>query len=800
MRNETIIIPSLEPGQKLIKLIQGLKEFGFYRITIVDDGSSSDYKKIFETAGLEGARVLTHIKNLGKGEAIKTAIKDHLDTYGSGYGVITVDADGQHLPSDVAKISNAMNENPDALILGTRDFSSKNVPKRSLMGNRITSLFFKISTGITCDDTQTGLRGIPSQLLNMALETEGTRYEYEMNFLREAVKTEKLVNIPIQTIYEDGNSGSHFRTVRDSLRVYGRPLRFLVASLTSAVIDFLFFYILTNTLGFTYAGIILTATVIARIISGSVNFTLNKFWCFRSKDRTSKEALKYFILFIVQMCMSAVLVYLVSLMITPIIAKIIVDTTLFIVSYILQRDIVFNNKPTVRRINIMKRKKPVWAVSFGILLTGYTAFTLLDAFVIPHDTVKLSEVETEDTSTFGNSDSGDSLSGSSDSGDSVSNSSDNSDTGGFIIADENGNEDENNSANRSKRNRNNNDDISSSGNRPDRGPGRGAGKIPKDGGHRHGRPGDISNVEAAENKEKQSESSTSDKNSSNSNSSEKNNSELNSSDNSSSDNSSSDNSSSDNNSSDQNSSESLSNDMTYESDNVSISITKKYVDNTYVYIADVQLKDGGSLKSAVADNTLGRNITAKTSEIASDANAILAINGDYYGFRDTGYVMRNGYLYRDTVSESDAEDLVVYSDGTMEIIKEGDISASELKDKGAVQIYSFGPGLIEDGKISVSENEDVEKSMNSNPRTAIGYYSPTHYCFVVSDGRTSESKGLSLYQLAEIMDELGVEQAYNLDGGGSTTMYFNGEVINNPTTNGNKISERNVSDIIYIGK
>ena len=249
-----------------------------------------------------------------------------------------------------------------------------------------------------------------------------------------------------------------------------------------------------------------------------------------------------------------------------------------------------------------------------------------------------------------------------------------------------------------------------------------------------------------------------------------------------------------------NSDKTTTDDMTYSSDKATIKIIKKYVNNTYVYIADVQLKDTTAFKSAVAENTLGRNITAKTSEIASDANAILAINGDFYGFRDSGYVMRNGYLYRSESAGDDCEDLVVYSDGKMEIIKEGDISAEELEKKGAVQIYSFGPGLIKDGEIAISEDTEVDQSMRSNPRTAIGYYSDTHYCFVVSDGRTDESEGLSLYQLAELMKDLGVSSAYNLDGGGSSTMYFNGEVINNPTTNGNKISERKVSDIICITK
>jgi exopolysaccharide biosynthesis protein len=237
----------------------------------------------------------------------------------------------------------------------------------------------------------------------------------------------------------------------------------------------------------------------------------------------------------------------------------------------------------------------------------------------------------------------------------------------------------------------------------------------------------------------------------------------------------------------------------YTSDGLTITITEKTIDNTEVYIADIQTDDPSVLLSGLANDTFGRNVTATTSSIAESCNAILAINGDFYGFRSTGYVMRNGYLYRTTASDdSDQEDLVVYEDGTMDIVKESDVTAQELADNGATQIYSFGPGLVEEGEITVSDNEEVGQSMSSNPRTAIGMISKGHYVMVVSDGRTSESQGLSLKELAEVMQDLGCTEAYNLDGGGSSTMYFNGKVINKPTTNGNKISERKVSDIIYI--
>ena len=241
-------------------------------------------------------------------------------------------------------------------------------------------------------------------------------------------------------------------------------------------------------------------------------------------------------------------------------------------------------------------------------------------------------------------------------------------------------------------------------------------------------------------------------------------------------------------------------DSSYTAYGISITITEKTLADTQVYIADIYLDDPSVLLSGLADGSFGRNISDKTSSIAQEVGAILAINGDYYGFRDSGYVMRNGYLYRSTAASSSQEDLVIYEDGTFDIIDESDVTAEELQAAGAVQIYSFGPGLVEDSELSVTESQEVSQSMTSNPRTAIGMIEKGHYVMVVSDGRTSESEGLTLYQLARVMQDLGCSEAYNLDGGGSTTMYFNGQVINNPTTTGRSIKERSVSDIIYIAE
>lgn len=244
--------------------------------------------------------------------------------------------------------------------------------------------------------------------------------------------------------------------------------------------------------------------------------------------------------------------------------------------------------------------------------------------------------------------------------------------------------------------------------------------------------------------------------------------------------------------------EAVSTGTTYSDDNIQITLTEYRENDTTVYVADVVLSSPEYLQTAFAQSSYGRNVTEKTSEMAQDAGAILAINGDYYGAQKKGYVIRDGVLYRDT-AKTDQQDLVIYEDGTMKIISEDEVTAEELLEEGTKEVLSFGPELITDGEIAVTESDEVGKAMASNPRTAIGMIDDLHYVFVVSDGRTEESEGLSLLELAQFMDSLGVKTAYNLDGGGSSTMYFNGEVINQPTTNGKSIQERSVSDIVYIG-
>ena len=238
----------------------------------------------------------------------------------------------------------------------------------------------------------------------------------------------------------------------------------------------------------------------------------------------------------------------------------------------------------------------------------------------------------------------------------------------------------------------------------------------------------------------------------------------------------------------------------YGDENIAVTINEYTENGTKIYVADVRLSSAQYLKTAFANGSYGKNVKATTSDTAEENNAILAINGDYYGARETGYVIRNGIAYRDT-ADSDSEILCIYADGHFDIITPDEADADELVDAGVWQAFTFGPGLVDNNEITVTQGQEVDQAMASNPRTAIGQIDELHYVFVVSDGRTSESSGLSLYQLAEFMKGLGCTTAYNLDGGGSSTMYFDGEVINTPTGGGrgNTTSERRVSDIVYLG-
>jgi len=373
-----IIIPSFKPDEKMLCLVRELLAAGFARIVVVDDGSGTEYEDIFRRAEELGCILERHEKNFGKGAAIKTALRavvsqgsrkqgegvfqekisgnggncghrgstSREEREGKGGsdcpGYITADADGQHLVKDILRVAEALVQHPEALILGSRDFSGKDVPPRSRFGNRVTSVLFRLISGVACSDTQTGLRGIPAGLLELALSEEGERYEYEMNFLMDAARKVPFYAVPIETVYEEKNRTSHFRPIADSLRVYGRFVRFALASIAGAVVDYLLFSLLTPVLAFAQTETIFLATAIARVGSGMVNFGLNRYFSFRSRMPAGREVVRYAILFLGQMWVSAGLVSLLAQLQFPILgAKVIVDTILFFFSFRIQKNWVF---------------------------------------------------------------------------------------------------------------------------------------------------------------------------------------------------------------------------------------------------------------------------------------------------------------------------------------------------------------------------------------------------------------------------------------------------------------------------
>ena len=268
----------------------------------------------------------------------------------------------------------------------------------------------------------------------------------------------------------------------------------------------------------------------------------------------------------------------------------------------------------------------------------------------------------------------------------------------------------------------------------------------------------------------------------------------------------------------------------YSDPDVYINITthRDEADTTYYYVADIRLKNLRYFKTAFAKGTYGENVSERTSDINKANKGILAISGDNYGAQESGYVLRNGMVFRTSKSSSNlgsnprslAEDLAIYRDGTFEIFDEKTTDLQTIADKGAWQVFSFGPGLVKNGNVAVDENTEVDSIIKNGvtsqcQRMAIGIIAPLHYCFVVCDGRSNESAGFSLIQMAQIMKGLHCYQAYNLDGGGSATMYLDngtgnadrlGHLINKPNQNyynhstGTNVQQRGVSDIVYIGK
>lgn len=344
--NTAILIPAYEPDEKLIDLTYKLSTMQFPIIMVVNDGSSKKCDEIFDTLKkIPYCTVINHQFNKGKGAALKTGINAILNTDIHIAGCLTVDADGQHLPEDILKTAEVFERNSSALVLGCRDFSARNVPAKSRFGNLLTRAVYRLSTGKSLTDTQTGLRAIPVNLMKRFLVLPGDHYEFEMNMLMQAARNDiPIIETVIQTIYLEQNKASHFNPLLDSVRICKEILKFSFSSLVCSGVDIGLFTLAFQV--FSSCNIpwpLLGATSFARLISSGINFTLNRKLVFQSQESLSTQGVKYYLLCFVQMlCSWLLLEGLTSLGPGNVVAlKILADILLFVISFGVQRLFVF---------------------------------------------------------------------------------------------------------------------------------------------------------------------------------------------------------------------------------------------------------------------------------------------------------------------------------------------------------------------------------------------------------------------------------------------------------------------------
>lgn len=359
MRNRFIaLIPAYEPDRKLLSLTAELAERGF-DVVAVDDGSGPDFKDIFDELSQQ-AIVLTHAQNLGKGAALKTGMR-YINKYmaytesvltssgcetirGGDAVIVTADADGQHLPDDVQRVAEIAAARHDALVLGSRAFAG-DIPARSRLGNTVTRHVYSAATGLHVHDTQTGLRAFHRSLIPELLGIEGERYEYEINMLMQlAADGIPIIEERIETVYEDNNSCSHFRTVRDSIRVYKQILKFSASSLASFAIDYAMYALLLALTG--AAGIangLIISNIGARIVSGAANYTFNRRLVFKSRTGFARSAAQYTLLAAFILAGNTIVLSMLAgtLGINSLAAKLITEIIFFAISWTVQRYVIF---------------------------------------------------------------------------------------------------------------------------------------------------------------------------------------------------------------------------------------------------------------------------------------------------------------------------------------------------------------------------------------------------------------------------------------------------------------------------
>ena len=329
------LIPAYKPSEVLMSLVYALYEN--MDVVVVDDGSGAAYSKLFHRCA-KAAHVLYQEKNCGKGAALKTGLSFIAEHYGTKCVVVTVDADGQHAVAAALAVAKTADEHPNALVLGSRKFTGK-VPLRSRFGNTLTRWVYRASSGVYLQDTQTGLRAFCGDMIVPLLSIPGERYEYEMNVLLSFAKQKiPMMEQEIETIYENNNASSHFDPIKDSIRIYSQILKFSASSFVGFLVDYLLYSLLV-----LLTDHLLFSNVCARVVSASVNFTLNRKFVFKSNSSLAKSAVKYFLLAVGILAGNTLLLsfFVNACGINLLVAKILTEVLFFLCSWILQKTVVF---------------------------------------------------------------------------------------------------------------------------------------------------------------------------------------------------------------------------------------------------------------------------------------------------------------------------------------------------------------------------------------------------------------------------------------------------------------------------
>jgi len=344
MQNLVLLVPAFKPERALEWVTEQRVRNVFSKIYIINDGSPASYSELFDQIARHlGIVILHHAVNLGKGAALKTGLNAILVDRLAGAevaGVVTADADGQHSIDDVLAVAEELSRHPNALVLGARSFNRR-VPLRSKVGNVATHYIFRFLTGLSICDTQTGLRGIPLPLAAQIMKCQSAGYEFEMEMLVLAKDQNRIVEVPISTIYIDNNAGSHFNPLFDSFKIYFVILRYLASSLSAAVVDYLVFVLAWST------GLPLWACVLlGRLVAIVLNFAMNYKFVFKQDGALAKSISKYLLLVFISGFTTYVFTFyfLTKLNIQPPIGKLIAEASIFFANFFIQRQWVFKKR------------------------------------------------------------------------------------------------------------------------------------------------------------------------------------------------------------------------------------------------------------------------------------------------------------------------------------------------------------------------------------------------------------------------------------------------------------------------